>query len=149
MPVLAKNKKIEYDFEIIERYEAGIVLNGQEVKSLRKQGVNLNGTFITIKENEVFWTQAKIPPYQPQNIYNNYEEIRDRKLLISKKEINYLLGKTKEKGLTLMPISVYTKKSFIKMEFALVRGKKKHDKRAKIKKRDIERKINTELKTRG
>jgi SsrA-binding protein len=149
MPILAKNRKIEYDFEILEKYEAGIVLNGQEVKSIREHGVNLNGTFIATRENELFWTQAKIPPYQPKNVYNDYKETRDRKLLISKKEINYLLGKTKEKGLTLMPISVYTKTSFIKMEFALVRGKKKHDKRAKIKNRDVERKINTELKTRG
>jgi len=149
MPVLAKNRKVEYDFEILDKYETGIVLNGQEVKSLRNKGINLAGTFIIIKKNEVYWTQAKIPPYQPKNVYNNYEETRDRKLLMSKKQINYLIGKTKERGLTLVPISVYTKKSFIKMELALVRGRKSHDKRARIKKRDIEKKINTELKTRG
>jgi len=151
MGVLAENRKLKFEYEILETFEAGIELLGFEVKSLKKKGgVNLAGTYIIINKNlEAFWVGAKILPFQPSNIYIEYNPQRDRKLLLKKKEIEYLAHKAEEKGLTLMPVILYTKRSFIKMELALVRGKKSYDKRESIKKRDIERKINSELKIRG
>ncbi|NMB47687.1 SsrA-binding protein SmpB, partial [Patescibacteria group bacterium] len=137
-------------YEILETFEAGIELFGFEVKSIRKKGsVNLAGTYILIQKNEVFWVGARIKPYQPNNIYIDYNETRNKKLLLKRKEINYLIGKSKEKGLTLMPVMLYTKRGFIKMELALVRGKKTHDKRESIKKREINRRLKRELKSRG
>lgn len=154
MTVLAKNKKVFFNYEILEKFEAGIILKGFEVKSLRERGVSLDGTYITISKDEkerpqVCWTGGNINPYQPKNIYIEYNPKKDRRLLLKKKEIDYLIEKSNEKGLTLVPVSVYTKKSFIKMELALVRGKKMHDKRESIKNREIDRKIKSELKSRG
>jgi len=150
MEILAKNKKLKFNYEILETFEAGIELFGFEVKSIRKKGsVNLAGTYILIQKNEVFWVGARIKPYQPNNIYIDYNETRNKKLLLKRKEINYLIGKSKEKGLTLMPVMLYTKRGFIKMELALVRGKKTHDKRESIKKREINRRLKRELKSRG
>jgi len=115
MEILAKNKKLKFNYEILETFEAGIELFGFEVKSIRKKGsVNLAGTYILIQKNEVFWVGARIKPYQPNNIYIDYNETRNKKLLLKRKEINYLIGKSKEKGLTLMPVMLYTKRGFIK-----------------------------------
>jgi len=144
-----KNKKAYYDYEILEKFQAGLVLNGQEVKSLRTRGISLSGTFIEIKKGEAFWVNAVIPPYQPLNTDKNYNPQRARKLLLNREEINYLTQKTKERGLTLVPLSVYTKAYKIKLEFGLARGKKKFDKRESIKKREVERKIKSEISTRG
>lgn len=155
MKILAKNKKVGFDYEILEKYEAGIELKGFEVKTLKTRGVSLAGSYVVINRNkknnhlEAFWVNADIKPLQANNLYGNVDTKRERKLLLNRKEIDYLFGKTMEKGLTLMPISVYTKKSFIKMELALVRGKKKYDKRESLKKKDIEKRIKSELKTRG
>lgn len=143
------NKKAYYDYEILEKFQAGLVLTGQEVKSLRTRGISLAGTYIEIKGSEVFWVGANIPPYQPLNVDKNYDPQRKRKLLLNREEINYLSGKTKERGLTLVPLSVYTKTYKIKLEFGLARGKKKFDKRESIKKREVERKIKSEINTRG
>ena len=148
------NKKAYFDYEILEKFEAGLVLNGQEVKALRTRGTSLSGTYIAIKEDktgsaEAFWVGSNIPPYQPQNADKGYEERRDRKLLLTREELRYVLGKSKEKGLTLVPLTVYTKKRKLKLEFGLGRGKKKFDKRGSIKKRETERKIREEMKTRG
>lgn len=152
--IISENKKAKFDYEALETFEAGIVLTGQEVKSLRTRGVNMLGTYIIIKKNkkgnsEIFWVGANIFPYQPLNIDKNYDPKRDRKLLLSKKEIDYLTGKANEKGLTLVPLLVYTKKHKIKLSFAIAKGKKKADKRETIKKKDIERQIKRELKARG
>lgn len=143
------NKKAYYNYEILEKFQAGLSLNGQEVKSLRTRGISLSGTYIEIKKGEAFWVNANIPPYQPLNISKDYNSERPRKLLLNRNEINYLIGKTKEKGLTLVPLSVYTKTYKIKLQFGLAKGKKKFDKRESIKKRDIERKIKSEINTRG
>jgi SsrA-binding protein len=143
------NKKAYYDYEILEKFQAGLVLTGQEVKSLRTRGISLSGTYVEIKGGEIFWVGANIPPYQPLNVDKNYDPQRKRKLLLNREEINYLMGKTKEKGLTLVPLSVYTKTYKIKLEFGLARGKKKFDKRESIKKREVERKIKSEINTRG
>ncbi len=151
---IADNRKAYFDYEILEKFEAGLVLNGQEVKSLRTRSTSLSGTYILIRQNkdgaiEAFWIGGNIPPYQPYNAPKSYDPRRDRKLLLTKEELNYLIGKTNEKGLTLVPLSVYTKKHKIKLEIGLARGKKKFDKRESLKKKDIERKIREEMKTRG
>ena len=144
--ILAENKKAFFDFEILEKFTAGISLLGQEVKSLREGRVNLSGTYIVIKKNEVFWVGAKIPPWQPSNCPPDYKEGRDRKLLLRKSEIKYLIGKSKQKGLTLVPLRLYTKGKWIKLEFAIARKKKKKDKREILKKKAIEREIQRTLK---
>ena len=149
MKVLADNKKAYYNYEILEKFEAGISLVGQEVKSLKTRGVNLAGSYVVIKNNEVLWIGAKIPAYQPKNAPSNYNPERSRKLLLRKKEIKYLIGKTKQKGLTLIPLRIYTKDGKIKLEFGIGKGLKKLDKRELIKKRGVEREIQKALKLRG
>ena len=146
MPVLAENKKAYFNYEILEKFEAGVVLNGQEVKSLKTNGVNLAGSYAVLKDEELFWIGANIPPYQPRNIGSSYDPERSRKLLLKKTEIKYLIGKSRQKGLTLMPIKLYTIRGKIKLEFAIVRGKRQFDKRDSIRKREVEREIDRELK---
>ena len=149
MKILAKNKKAYFNYEILEKFEAGISLTGQEVKSIKTRGVSLAGSYVVLKEEEVFWIGLNIPPYQPKNAPKDYNPERTRKLLLKKSEIKYLIGKSKQKGLTLIPLRVYTKNGKIKLEFGIAKGKKKVDKRELIKKRDIEREIKRELKMRG
>lgn len=151
---IVQNKKAYFDYVILEKFEAGLMLSGQEVKALRTRGISLSGTYIIIRQDkagpaEAFWVGANIPPYQPLNADKSYDAKKDRKLLLNKEEIRYLLGKSKEKGLTLVPLSVYTKRRKIKLEFGLAKGKKKFDKRESIKKREVDRHIRNELKTRG
>ena len=147
MVTLAENKKAYYSYTILEKFEAGISLIGQEVKSLKTRGVNLAGNYIILKDEEVFWVGANIAPYQPKNAPPDYNPERSRKLLLKKSEIKYLIGKSKQKSLTLIPLKLYTTRSGkIKLEFALARGKKKFDKREQIKKREVERKIERVLK---
>ena len=148
MKILAWNKKAGFDYEILESYEAGLVLYGHEVKAIKTGHVSLTGSYVVAKGNEFFLTNALIPPYQPANTPKDYDPQRSRKLLLKKSEIRSLVGKSKTKGLTLIPIKLYTKKSKIKLEFALAKGKKKIDKREKIKKRDIEREIGRKLRGR-
>lgn len=150
MTTFADNKKAYYDYEILEKFEAGIVLLGQEVKSIRLGRINLRGSYVMLKQSaknpEVFLIGVNIPPYQPKNAPSDYDPQRSRKLLITKSEINYLIGKSRQKGLTMIPLKVYTKKDKIKVDFAIVRGKKKFDKRKAIKKREIEKEIERNLK---
>ena len=147
MATLVENKKAFFNYTILEKFEAGVSLIGQEVKSLKTRGVNLAGNYIILKNEEAFWVGAHIHPYQPKNAPPDYNPERWRKLLLKKSEIKYLIGKSKQKGLTLVPLKLYTTRSGkIKLEFALVRGKKKFDKREQIKKREIERKIERILK---
>lgn len=146
MKTLIENRKALFDFDLIEKYQAGLVLLGLEVKSLRLGRGTLQGSYIIIRGEEAFWIGANIPPYQPNNTPKNYLPKHERKILITKKEIRYLLGKTKEKGLTLVPIKVYTNKDKIKLEFALVKSKKKYDKRRSIKERETDRTIDRALK---
>lgn len=146
MKVLTENKKAYFDFEILEKFEAGISLLGQEVKTLKTQGTNLAGTYVIIKGEEAFWIGANIPPWQPKNIGGNYNPQRDRKLLLKKSEIKYLIGKSKQKGLTLIPLRLYTKNEKIKLEFGIGKRKKKKSKKEEIKKREIEREIQRTLK---
>ena len=136
---LAENKKAYFDYEILEKFEAGISLLGQEVKSIRSGRVSLAGSYVVLKENEVFLIGTNIPPYQPKNAPPDYNPERLRKLLLKKAEVKYLIGKVKQKGLTLIPLKVYSKRGRLKLEFGIAKGKKKADKRESIKKREFER----------
>ena len=139
MKPLAENRRAYFDYEILEKYEAGIVLSGPEVKSIRSGHINLAGAFVTMKPNGAFLINASVPPYQSNNTPPDYEPTRTRQLLLNKKELAYLYGKAKEGGLTIIPLAVYSKGRRIKVEIALARHKKKQDKRETIKKREFER----------
>ena len=149
MKVFSENKKALFDYNILENFEAGLVLFGQEVKSIKTGHINLASSYIILKSQEPFLVGVKVPPYQPNNVGSDYNDERQRKLLLNKKEINYLVGKTKVKGFSLIPLKIYEKNGRIKLEFGLAKGKKKYDKKEKIKKRDVEREINRELSSRG
>ena len=146
MPMIVKNKKGLHNFEVLEKLETGIVLTGQEVKSVKQGHFHLDGSYVRLKKGEVWLIGAEIPKYKLAGTLADYNPKRDRKLLLRKKEIKYLIGKSEEKGLTLIPISVYTKRSKIKLEIGIARGKKKHDKRESIKKREDDRKIARAMK---
>ena len=134
------NRKARHDYLILEALEAGIVLTGTEVKSLRKGNANLQDSYAELRSGEVWLEGMHISPYEQGNI-NNHDPRRKRKLLLQRKQIRKLIGRIKEKGLTLIPLSVYFKGPFVKVELALARGKKSYDKRDAIAKRDAERDI--------
>lgn len=142
---LIKNRKASFDYEILEKYEAGVELLGFEVKSLKKGQGSLEGSHVTVRGGEAFVMNMQIPPYQPTNTPPDYDPLRNRKLLLTKKEIEELAKNEAQKGLTIVPLSVYNKGRRVKMEIAVVRGKKKYDKRETIKKRDTEREIRRSL----
>ena len=144
----AENRKAKFDYEILEKYEAGIELLGVEVKSVRGGKMSLEGAFVIVRGGEVFLINANIPPYQVNNAPKDYDSLRNKKLLLTKKEIITLASSEKNKSLTIVPILVYNKGRKIKVEIALVKGKKKHDKRETIKKRDTDREIRREYKER-
>ena len=146
MKIFSENQKAYFNYEILEKIEAGIALIGQEVKSIKMGKISLAGAYVVLRNNEAFLVGSKIPPYQPKNAPADYNTERPRKLLLKKSEIKYLIGKTKQKGLTLAPLKVYTKDGKIKLEFGIAKGKKKFDKRELIKKRDVEREIRRTLK---
>lgn len=143
--VTISNRKARHDYEILESFEAGIALKGTEVKSLRKGNANLQDGYAVIKNGEVWLLGMHISPYEQGNI-NNHDPRRTRKLLLQKKEIRKLLSKVSEKGLTLIPLSVYFKGPYAKVELAVCRGKKTYDKREAIAKRDAQRDISKRLK---
>lgn len=145
---LIYNKKINLDYEILETFEAGIELLGLEVKSLRKNQGSLLGSHITVRGGEVFVIAMNIPPYQIKNTPESYDPKRNRKILITKTEIQKLASLEVKKGLTIVPVSVYNKGKKIKVQIAVVRGKKKYDKRQDIKKRDMNREIRRDFRDR-
>jgi len=138
--VSISNRKARHDYFIIETFEAGIVLKGTEVKSLRQGNANLQDSYAELRSGEVWLEGMHINPYEHGNIYN-HEPRRKRKLLLQKKQIRKLLGGLKEKGLTLIPLSAYFKGPYAKVELALARGKKSYDKREAIAKRESDRNI--------
>ena len=142
----AENRKARFNYEILEKYEAGIELLGVEVKSIRGGQMSLEGAFVIVRGGEVFLINTNIPPYQVKNTSQDYDPLRNRKLLLTKKEIRELADSEKNKSLTIVPISVYNKNRKIKINIALVKGKKKFDKRESIKKRDTDREIRREHK---
>lgn len=149
MAAFAENRKAYFDYEILEIFEAGLVLSGAEVKSIKNGRMNLTGSYINLHNGEPYLVGAFIAPYQPKNQPSDYDPYKSRKLLLKKDEIAYMAGKVKERGLTLMPIKVYNKGRRIKIEFALARGKKQYDKRESISKREVMRKIERTLKDTG
>ena len=143
--VIAKNKKAFHDYEIKEQYEAGIVLTGTEIKSVRKGSVNLRDAYARIDRGEVFVIGMHISPFEQGNRFN-VDPTRTRKLLMHKKEIDKLYGLIKTKGLTLVPLDIHLRNGFAKLQLGLARGKKLYDKRATAAKRDAERMIERKLK---
>jgi len=134
------------DYEILEEFETGVKLFGYEVKALRQSKGKLEGAHIIVRGAEAYLVGAHIPPYQPQNTPKDYDPARSRKLLLTKKEITLLADAERQKGLTIVPLRIYNKSSYLKLAVAIVRGKKKYDKRAVLKKRDAEREIRRTLK---
>ncbi|MDR3559749.1 MAG: SsrA-binding protein SmpB, partial [Candidatus Pacebacteria bacterium] len=139
MPTLAINKRAHFDYEILEKYEAGLALLGHEVKSVKAGHVSLKEAFVTIHGNELYLTNAHIPLYKHAGKVPSYDPARPRKLLVRRLELKRLIGQARTEGLTLVPVQMYTKRRLIKLEFGLGKGKKKFDKREKIKKREDER----------
>ena len=143
--LIATNKKAYHDYFVEDTYEAGVVLVGCEVKSVRAGAVNLRDSFVIIKNGEVWMLNVHIAPYK-QGSYNNVDSKRTRKLLLNRREINKLRGKVEQKGYTLVPLKIYFKGALVKVEIGLCKGKELHDKRAAIKEREVNRSIRRELK---
>jgi SsrA-binding protein len=148
MKVLAENKKVFFNYHVLEKFEAGLVLLGHEVKSVKLGQMNLKASYISFHKNkkksfEAYLVNSYIPLYKPAGQQDDYDPERERKILLKRKEIDYLMGRKEEQGLTLVPVKVYTSSSLVKIEIALVKGKKLFDKREDSKKRDLDKKIRT------
>ena len=139
------NRKARFDYEIFDTYEAGIVLKGTEIKSIRNGKANLKDSYAIIKNDEVFLLNMHIPPYENGNIFN-HEETRTRKLLLHKKEIKKIKNKIELQGFTLIPIKLYFSKNHAKILIGIAKGKKTYDKREDLKKKDMLRNVQKELK---
>lgn len=146
--LIANNKKAYHDYFILDTYEAGIALHGTEVKSLRMGKCSVKESFIRVENGEGFIYGMHISPYEKGNIFNK-DPLRPRKLLLHKAEINKMLGKTKEKGMAIVPLKVYFKGSLVKVEIGLARGKKLYDKRNDIAKKDQQREAQRDFKIRN
>jgi len=144
--LIAKNPIAKHNYFIEDTIEAGIVLSGTEIKSIRNGKVNLKDSFANIKNGEAYIYNMHISPYEHGNIYNK-NPIRDRKLLLRKREIFKLLGLVKQKGISLIPISLYFKGSYVKLELGIGKGKKLYDKREDMAKKDAQREINRQIKS--
>jgi SsrA-binding protein len=145
--VVARNKKAGHDYFIEQTIEAGIVLSGTEVKSIRQGKVNLRDSYAMIKDGEVILSGMHVSPYEQGNIFNK-DPLRDRKLLLHKREINRLIGYVQQKGLSLVPLQLYFKNGKVKVELGIARGKRLYDKRQDIAERDAKREIDRKLKER-
>jgi len=146
MPTLATNKKARYEYQILDTLEAGLELKGHEVKSVRDNKMGLTGSYVTLNRGAAWLLNAHIPAYPKAGPIPDYDPYRTRRLLLHRRELLKLAGKLEQKGLTLIPLSVYTKRSLIKVEIALAKGKQQYEKRETIKKRDIDREIRRSLK---
>jgi SsrA-binding protein len=146
-PVVADNRKAGYDFHLLEQFEAGVVLTGTEVKAAREGRVNLRDAFCRLQGDEAFLLNAHIGQYSHGG-YASHEPTRSRKLLLNRAELNKLLGKTTEKGLTIVPLRMYFKKGRIKLLIALAKGKKVFDKRETVRRREADRETRAAVKTR-
>ena len=146
--LIANNKKAYHDYFILDTYEAGIALHGTEVKSLRMAKCSIKESFIRVENGEMFIYGMHISPYEKGNIFNK-DPLRVRKLLLHKAEINKMLGKTKEKGMSIVPLKVYFKGSLVKVEIGLAKGKKLYDKRQDIAKKDQKREAERDFKVRS
>lgn len=138
--IIQENRSARHDYHIVETFEAGLVLTGSEVKSIRARSVQLKDAYISFKGDEAFLQNAHISEYKSSS-YNNHQPERLRKILLHRDELNKIYGALREKGLTCVPLKIYFKKGRVKVEIALVKGKKTHDKREAIKKRDVDNQI--------
>ncbi|MEK2644270.1 SsrA-binding protein SmpB [Bdellovibrio sp. BCCA] len=143
--IVQENKKARFDYTIVETYEAGLQLMGSEVKSLRNKDVQLKDSYISFRGDEAFLQNAHIAEYKASS-YNNHAPERLRKLLLNRKELDEIFGALKEKGYSCVPLKIYFKNGRAKLEIALVKGKKTHDKREAIKKRDVSDQIRSSLR---
>ena len=144
---IAENRKARHDYHLVERHEAGLELTGTEVKSLRDGNAHLQRAYAELRDGQIWLVGAHIAPYE-QGTYANHEPDRDRRLLLHRREIDSLGGKVRERGFTLVPTRLYWKNGRAKVEIALARGKEAHDKRRDIAKRDAQREVERELKSR-
>lgn len=145
METIKTDKRITFNYKLLESWIAGLILTGPEVKSVKAGQIDLEGSYVTVKNNSLWLMNAKISLYRlarPETQHPN----REKKLLLTKKEIAAIIGKSKQKGLTILPYKLYNNKGIVKIEIVLAQGKKKHDKRETIKMREIKRKINRALK---
>jgi len=145
MKILARNKRAFFDYDILETYQAGIVLEGQEGKSIKTGHINIEGSFVSTHKGNLHLLNAHIPAYKFAKA-GGYDPYRSRRLLLTKKEIRVILGRLSQKGLTMVPLKVFGKKRLIKLEIGLARARKKEDKREVIKKREDERRIERVLR---
>lgn len=145
---LARNKKAYFDYEVLETYTAGLVLQGHEVKSIRNHQINLKGGHVSFKNNEAWLENVQIAPYQPKNQHEEGNEKRKRKLLLQKREIAKLENQSEAAGITIVPLRVFLKNQRIKIEIGLCRGKKQYDKRETIKKKSLDRELKRSIKIR-
>lgn len=149
MPTLVTNRYANFEYDILKKFEVGIVLTGQEVKSVREGNVSLKGAYATLQGEEVWLLNAHIGAYKKAGPLPDYDPTHTRKLLLRRREINELIGAVKTQGLTLVPLSLYTRGRRLKVEIGLARGRKKYEKREVIKKRAVDREIRAALKQRG
>lgn len=149
MPTLVTNRHVKFEYDILKKFEAGIVLSGQEVKSVREGNISLKGAYATVTGNEVWLLNAHIGPYKKAGPLSGYDPTHTRKLLLRRREISELIGAVKTQGLTLVPLSLYTKGRRLKVEIGLARGRKQYEKRDVIKKRAVDREIQAVLRRRG
>ena len=139
--ILSENRRARFDYEVLENFEAGIELSGQEVKSAKSGRLNLSASYAVVKNGEVWLLNSEIPAYQPKNAPVDYDSKRTRRLLLRSPEIKSLMGRLKEKNLTLVALNAHLKKNLVKIELGLARSRNKHDKREALKKKAIEREI--------
>lgn len=145
--LIAQNRKARYEYTIIDTVEAGIVLTGTEIKSIRAGRINLKDGYASIRNGEIFLNNVHIAQYEQGNVFN-HDPIRSRKLLMHRKQINRLIGETKTAGVTLVPLKVYLKNGYAKVLIGLAKGKKKYDKRESLKRKDQQREIQRAMKDR-
>jgi SsrA-binding protein len=143
--IIQDNKKARFDYEVLEVIEAGIVLTGSEVKSLRAKDVQLKDAYVSFQNGEAFLQNAHISPYRASS-YNNHTPERLRKLLLNRNEINKLMGQVQERGLSIVPLKIFFKNGMVKLDLGLVRGKKAHDKRNAIKERESNKSLKQTLR---
>jgi len=148
MTTLVDNKKVHFNYEIGDTFEAGVELFGHEVKSLKKNQGSLDGSYMIVRGGEAYMVNTFIPAYQENNTPEGYDPRRNRKLILRKKEIAELASIEGDRGLTIVPISIYNKGSLIKVKLGVARGKKKYDKRESIQKREVDRNVRREFRDR-
>lgn len=146
MRTYATNRRASFDYQILETFEAGIELNGHEVKSIRQGRINLTGAYAVVRQNEIWLINANIASFQPENAPPDFTPLRSRRLLLNRKEVKNLIGKLQDKSLTLIPLKIYSRGAWIKLELGLAKKKKKADKREKIRQREAKREIRKMLR---